>query len=1765
MIETIQKINPRSGFFDMSLDPNSIIIPDWVPSTWDATGGTLPPVVPGTPDWFVISWAGTLPAPLGDVYIGDYIIYDGTNWSLIQDPAGSMLITSPVVIADITDPNNRTLNTYTGPTTGLLQDNYYYDNVWQYFYKYDGTTLFRLSNYIPPEEVAPVKDILLDPATITPALGDRYLINGTGVGAFAGHDYEVAEYNWATWDFTAFVEWDTIYNEWDIVPNNMGLRAKSATVWNFSGDISVDPVNDIRLNATGLTPVTGDRYLINGTGTGAFAGHNYEIAEWTGAAWTFTSHVKWQSVIVNWTLTPTNFGTYIKTATAWVLEPASSAALTLTRNCRPIKGFLRYNRTLASNYVYNLLGTTIAFENEFGHNVPGFTVNFRLRPVTTNLSNWYLNYGWSGYIKCIEDTPNTITISAYDLSPIVTLKPGEKIYLRAKAISGSTNASWEYTMVNDLLISNATIISEITNPANWTGDTYTGSETGLIRDNYYYDGSHEYRFDGTTLFRINTTSGDLMTDILYADLVAAQWAKTLVPGKQYRITDYQTVHQIYGTTDINYGAIEPIIVEAISTEDLSRHAISESFPEDLLEYDYRLDICEDGITTRPGLITWRKDTTNNVECFYDWRVYKFRRFALDPNGLNVMSGNSYTWSATPPIPYYKTDIVIYIDGFVYQNVTGNSSTTNPSADSVNRVKKYNISNYWVNIFPSNMGSYTLLTTYTDRLTFSSTPANVYIGFRSTDNIFLENASNIYIGDRCEGNTFMNGVENITLESQNVYNFIAGKNNKLWYLSSYITIAITGEDNEIGNRGINILLSECNGNKIGDNNLNHIFYRADKNILGDSDDGITLLNGNDNNTFWEFCMRNTLGDGCVSNVFWDMCADNVLGAGSWCNVFADSVTNTNLGDTCTDNHFGYGANDNIIAAGCSGNRFDNDSKGNNLGTGCNNNKFGISATSNTLGIDSQNNIFRDMCSNNIIGDSFYRNDLGIQSCYNVFGNNCTANKIGTYALFNHFGDNLGYEALSGAYFGNTIGDMFQYNFIGSDAYSNTFGNNVYNNQFWATITITYTNLLGGTFAPGDIINNTGLVTAEVITDNGVDTMTIKWMKWGIFGSGGIAIANNTGVTAEFVSIAGSGISNFNYNKIETDSHYNLFGIGCSFNKLGASSISLILWLWCTFNEFGAGSQEIELWDSGNSNVFGIQNGRISIGAGATRNIFGSNNTYFRIGINAYDNVFGNNSTRNTIGDNFWYRGDLNDVGNIVGSNFNCNYIGNDANQNVFGNDVFNVIIGATITFNYSSLSGGVFNVGDIIDNGSWTTAEILSDDGVGSMTVRKIKWNGGIAGSFYVGDTITHTGITATIDSIVSAWPAGYTNNKLGNNCHYLWFDGGCTNNIFWENCNDITVYDSSNYNTFEDNCNQTVLWKDAQRNYFGKSFGVATIADGFYNNIFGKECSGFTIGSSCQNNVFGINCGSNTILGDYCMSNIFGNNCQACILGAESMNNRFGNSNQITLWEKCNKNIFGDECNTNILWYGCENNTFLNWCINNTLWQYCNSNYFKDSCDNNVLGDGCEKIIFWVNCDNNSFGVGCTINKLGDVCVNNSFWASCTLNTLGNNNSNCAFPTLSTLNKINDGIMNLAFSGINQKDRINAMQYPDAGTFTLTIMWYTSNPINWNANTATIQAEVDSLVWPDVVVSGTILDTLYLEYTGSFGRTAFTVASLDSSNLTNGWLPITPYVPEIFQVAKASGTLVLAPYDKEIYTDKTDGYMLRYMDAGNMVIANPTD
>lgn len=138
-----------------------------------------------------------------------------------------------------------------------------------------------------------------------------------------------------------------------------------------------------------------------------------------------------------------------------------------------------------------------------------------------------------------------------------------------------------------------------------------------------------------------TTSG--ITDITYADLVAAIDGSALTGGQFYRITDFATTHYIvdgeglaYTTGDgVIVGATEALVVLATGPDTLASQAWSALHPEDIIYYDWNpanwmLDnaFAVDGtiITGWTGVITFRHDLINDNYAGYDFRGVRFRRW-----------------------------------------------------------------------------------------------------------------------------------------------------------------------------------------------------------------------------------------------------------------------------------------------------------------------------------------------------------------------------------------------------------------------------------------------------------------------------------------------------------------------------------------------------------------------------------------------------------------------------------------------------------------------------------------------------------------------------------------------------------------------------------------------------------------------------------------------------------------------------------------------------------------------------------------------------------------------------------------------------------------------------------------------------------------------------------------------------------------------------------------------------------------------------------
>lgn len=172
-----------------------------------------------------------------------------------------------------------------------------------------------------------------------------------------------------------------------------------------------------------------------------------------------------------------------------------------------------------------------------------------------------------------------------------------------------------------------------------------------------------------------TQTATLTKSVTYAELAALIAASELKKGASYTITDFQTVHfMIDGDapieTDVNEGAIEPLLITAASSNSLYKEAQSVLFPQDTIYYDWNPenwshDIAFSGwneVITVPnfkGVIYFRHDGFTNVSMGYDFRNVKFRRWN---NGTSV--GDGSVWKSAYQGVYSSSDGVVNIEDYI---------------------------------------------------------------------------------------------------------------------------------------------------------------------------------------------------------------------------------------------------------------------------------------------------------------------------------------------------------------------------------------------------------------------------------------------------------------------------------------------------------------------------------------------------------------------------------------------------------------------------------------------------------------------------------------------------------------------------------------------------------------------------------------------------------------------------------------------------------------------------------------------------------------------------------------------------------------------------------------------------------------------------------------------------------------------------------------------------------------------------------------------
>ena len=433
-----------------------------------------------------------------------------------------------------------------------------------------------------------------------------------------------------------------------------------------------------------------------------------------------------------------------------------------------------------------------------------------------------------------------------------------------------------------------------------------------------------------------------MVNTTYSNLLNLRNNNQLIPGTQYRITDYSTTTSQPDT--LSAGHDFDIIVVADSTNKLNENAravqrVSDTYFNSSKMEAWQLKYSLDNDTTRfawadtvngKGVIYKIIDENNN-ECSYDFKNIMFKRPLT--NGYYDRDSGVDTWVYT--FTWVDENIDIQDLSIVGQTLTDyEGKLTGIYGNKIKSCSAYS---------------------YIDSESMYALNDNVFISNYSYD-------SGYYYG--CYLNTFGN----------NCYS------NTFGYECSMNTFG----NNCYSNTFVNNCYSNTFGNRCYSNTFENRCY---SNTFGDECHSNTFDNYCYSNTFGYCCQSNTFGKYGYSNTFGNRCSGNTLGYSSYLNTFGDGCSMNTFGDYYTSNTLGINCSSNTFGINCYSNTFENQCSSNTFGDNCYSNTFGSDCPSNTFGYECSYNTF------------------GINCSYNTLGNQCSYNTFGANIWFNLIGDSL----------------------------------------------------------------------------------------------------------------------------------------------------------------------------------------------------------------------------------------------------------------------------------------------------------------------------------------------------------------------------------------------------------------------------------------------------------------------------------------------------------------------------------------------------------------------------------------------------------------------------------------------------------------------------------------------------------------------------------------------------------------------------------------
>ena len=357
-----------------------------------------------------------------------------------------------------------------------------------------------------------------------------------------------------------------------------------------------------------------------------------------------------------------------------------------------------------------------------------------------------------------------------------------------------------------------------------------------------------------------TTSNQIIS-ITYADLKALRGNAQLVPGQQYRITDYQCTTVQENTRALGHAFDIIVTADDVSAINEVARAVKHNGDTYFAECDlnaWKIWYCLDNDTTR---FAWA-DSANGKGVIYRMIDEFDNDIPYDFKNIQFTHPNDPT---TYPHYYYT-----FASGNVEDNTDCSLDISN--ACYSNTIKN-NLSMEGINEHPMILNQI------------------IFIGKICFCNVFGYDCNSNSFGGFCAYNTFGNGCTDNAFGGECVANTL-GDN----FTGNSIGKSCT--DNIFGD----ICFNNTFGNECSTNTFNSF---CQYNTFGNKCSNNTFGSGCDSNSFGNDCSCNTLGYVCQYNTFGDYCSDNSVGNNCQYIKFASDSSSTTKYNYYQNNHFGDG--------------------------------------------------------------------------------------------------------------------------------------------------------------------------------------------------------------------------------------------------------------------------------------------------------------------------------------------------------------------------------------------------------------------------------------------------------------------------------------------------------------------------------------------------------------------------------------------------------------------------------------------------------------------------------------------------------------------------------------------------------------------------------------------------------------------------------------------------------------------------------------------